>query len=292
MIKNCKQCNKEFRAYPSQEKKRERKFCSFECRNISYKRKILKNCENCNKEFFTLPCEIKKGGGRFCSKTCLYESPVWRKKQSETHLNNPNRYWLNKERPEISGENHYNWRGKHNTLEKNSAKYIRWKKSCLQCKKEFNIFVSQEKKRIFCSRECRDISYCGRKLPKDQKQKMSEAKKKQWINGFKGSTGYHWRKTEEQKLKGEKNPAYIDGRTPINKKIRNSKEYVDWRTAVFKRDDYTCQECGSRGYELHAHHKKSFSYYPELRLVIENGQTLCISCHRKTSTFGYNAKKL
>lgn len=85
---------------------------------------------------------------------------------------------------------------------------------------------------------------------------------------------------------GDKNSNWKGGVSPINHRIRESAEYKDWRTAVFKRDDYTCQECGSRGYRLQVDHIKPFAYFPELRLVIENGRTLCVECHQKTETYG------
>lgn len=56
-------------------------------------------------------------------------------------------------------------------------------------------------------------------------------------------------------------------------------EYRDWRTAVFVRDDYTCQACGVRGGRLRAHHIKPWRTHPELRLEVSNGQTLCAPCH-------------
>jgi 5-methylcytosine-specific restriction endonuclease McrA len=91
---------------------------------------------------------------------------------------------------------------------------------------------------------------------------------------------------------GENNHLWKGGVTPLNKKIRTSKEYKDWRVAVFERDNYTCQDCGSRGVELHADHIKPFAYFAELRLVIENGKTLCVPCHKKTETYGNGARKL
>lgn len=69
-----------------------------------------------------------------------------------------------------------------------------------------------------------------------------------------------------------------------NKKARETAkaryEYQTWRTAVFTRDDFTCQECRMRGVRLHAHHVKPWADFPELRLDIANGVTLCERCHR------------
>lgn len=93
------------------------------------------------------------------------------------------------------------------------------------------------------------------------------------------------------KFRGKNHHFWKGGVTPINERIRKSKEYKIWRTAVFERDNYTCIWCGSRsGYgkaiELNADHIKPFSLFPELRFAIDNGRTLCKSCHKKTSTYG------
>lgn len=66
-----------------------------------------------------------------------------------------------------------------------------------------------------------------------------------------------------------------------NALIRKSCAYQDWRNAVFIRDDYTCQDCGSRGGYLHAHHILPFAKHPEVRLAVDNGKTLCRECHAK-----------
>jgi 5-methylcytosine-specific restriction endonuclease McrA len=67
-----------------------------------------------------------------------------------------------------------------------------------------------------------------------------------------------------------------------NRLIRYSAKMENWRKSVFKRDNFTCQDCGRRGCYIEAHHIKSFAYYPKLRFVISNGKTLCRDCHDKT----------
>lgn len=62
-------------------------------------------------------------------------------------------------------------------------------------------------------------------------------------------------------------------------KKRNTYAYRQWRNAVIKRDG-CCHLCGSKN-NLVAHHKKGFSEFPELRLDIDNGITLCHDCHVK-----------
>ena len=77
-----------------------------------------------------------------------------------------------------------------------------------------------------------------------------------------------------------------EGKSTTAQKIRSSKEYELWRKSVFERDEYTCQICGEIGGKLNADHIKRFAHYPELRLVTDNGRTLCESCHLKTPNFG------
>ena len=63
----------------------------------------------------------------------------------------------------------------------------------------------------------------------------------------------------------------------------SSREYKEWRKAVFEYDDYTCWVCGIRGNQtgcyLEAHHLKSWAKYTKLRFKVSNGVTLCKECH-------------
>lgn len=143
------------------------------------------------------------------------------------------------------------------------------------------------------------------KMTQETKDKMSESRKgkKNWSFGKKRSLEY--RKKISVSLKGRPNPFtageksnwWKGGITPINKKIRNSIQYKLWREAVFARDNYTCVWCRIRSKKglgkrviLNADHIMPFSLYPELRFSVDNGRTLCVSCHRKTDTWGVNSR--
>lgn len=76
-----------------------------------------------------------------------------------------------------------------------------------------------------------------------------------------------------------------------DKDYRSTKEYGDWRTSVFERDDYTCKSCGQIGGKLEAHHIKTFNQYPELRFELSNGITLCKQCHKKHHKEDRNGRK-
>ncbi len=104
-------------------------------------------------------------------------------------------------------------------------------------------------------------------------------------------------------LKGSDNPSWKGGTTKLQKLIRSSKKYYYWRTFCFVRDDFTCKECEYRGGKLNVDHIKPLSIIlQECKLAslddalnckelwdFDNGRTLCVSCHKKTETYGTKA---
>ena len=97
--------------------------------------------------------------------------------------------------------------------------------------------------------------------------------------------------------RGKNNPNWKNGITPLTRQIRACFEYRQWRSDVFTRDDFTCQDCGVRGGNLEAdHYTKQFSViFHENKIKdlqqaldcaefwnINNGRTLCEKCHNKT----------
>ncbi len=140
--------------------------------------------------------------------------------------------------------------------------------------------------------------------------KFTEERKEKISKGNKGKT-----RTIEQRLKyglakkGEKCHFFKDGKydRTLGEKVRNLKEYKNWRTSVFKRDDYTCQKCDERGLYLEAHHIIPFKFITEEYELsfnditnkflilnaskyeklwdINNGITYCKECHIEEDTF-------
>lgn len=62
---------------------------------------------------------------------------------------------------------------------------------------------------------------------------------------------------------------------------RNFPENREWRKAVFERDNYTCKACSKVGGHLVAHHIVPYSTNKKLRFNVDNGITLCKTCHKE-----------
>lgn len=80
---------------------------------------------------------------------------------------------------------------------------------------------------------------------------------------------------------GSEHPLWKGGVTTEHEKIRRSRKYKEWRDAVYRRDHYHCQACCKHceRRDIVAHHLNSFAAYEHLRFAVDNGTTLCRSCH-------------
>jgi len=83
---------------------------------------------------------------------------------------------------------------------------------------------------------------------------------------------------------GNKNGNWKGGLTQIVRGIRRSPELYQWRKSVLERDNNTCQDCGVTK-RVEAHHIKPVLEYPRLIFEVDNGLTLCKSCHRRHTSW-------
>ena len=82
-------------------------------------------------------------------------------------------------------------------------------------------------------------------------------------------------------------------------KIRNTTEYLNWRIAILKRDNFKCRMCSAsikdnKGLRLEVHHAKSFNDICKENNIttiqqaltckeiwsLDNGISLCYACHK------------
>ena len=220
---------------------------------ICYTRNMKKPCLICKKKFYARPFLIKKGGGKFCSYKCRSLSVDVRNKIS-------------------------------NTLKKKGIKPPSRKgaKMSEDSKRKIGDFFRGKK---LSRKHIRKIvkakkGLLGRKKTEEERKKISETLKR---IGHKPPIGFGFKK-------GRKHLNWKGGITPIEKRLRYSKEAILWRKSVFERDNYTCQRCGQRGGKLNADHIKPWSLFKKLRYIIDNGRTLCVGCHKKIGWRGSHIK--
>lgn len=95
---------------------------------------------------------------------------------------------------------------------------------------------------------------------------------------------------------------------PVNKQIRNCSKMKLWKISVFKRDKYSCVQCGKKqgaNTQINADHIIPFAEIKRANKIktlkdallceklwdVSNGRTLCVECHRKTKTWGNKGSK-
>ena len=134
----------------------------------------------------------------------------------------------------------------------------------------------------------------GKHLSEETREKIRIANSGENCYHFGQSPSDETRHKMSEALRGDKCYKWKGGITALNHAIRCSLENRDWIMAVFKRDAFTCQDCGATKVYLHAHHIKPFAEIMrenEITTIEEaracaalwdvaNGKSLCEDCHR------------
>lgn len=169
-------------------------------------------------------------------------------------------------------------------------------KECVNCgdvfTKSYSASKKQWNKQTFCGYKCR-----ATKMPPPRQGVITpkicqNCGKEYFMKGKKAREMSKYCSHECSIQTGENHWNWKGGVTPENHRLRNTKEYHDWRHAVYTRDYWTCQHCGKKDRnDIVAHHLKCFHVYVELRHEVSNGLTLCRSCHKKVhDDIGYNTR--
>jgi hypothetical protein len=241
MMKICKTCNNNL---PLNSFEKNRSECK-QCRNMRRKKTHKKTCLNCGSKFFSA-----KKNTVYCSHECHGATRI--KKVTV------NCSYCGKEKDIVPSlhkrlENFYcNQDCRTNHLKtlmegENNPNYNRINVNCSGCNMEMLIepFRVKHHKYQFCSFEC-----------------------------YKNNIG--------QFFEGENNPLWNGSLSSKERiKLRALTEYRHWRKEVYERDNYTCQCCSDNSSgNLNAHHLYSWDKNPEIRFDVNNGITLCKTCHK------------
>lgn len=94
-----------------------------------------------------------------------------------------------------------------------------------------------------------------------------------------------WRLKKRLAQLGENGSNWQGGKTKRSRLLRGSFLWKEWRDKVFKRDNYTCRDCGKTKCYLEPHHIKPIRYFPRLVYKVKNGITYCLECHIKNDKY-------
>jgi hypothetical protein len=112
---------------------------------------------------------------------------------------------------------------------------------CNNCYTPYTVTLARKEKSKFCSRKCHGQYHCGEKSS-------------------------HWKSDRESIVSNQS-------------RIKQG-QYKEWRTTVFKRDNYCCrlknENCDG---ELQVHHILPWKDFPFERYNVNNGITLCYKHH-------------
>lgn len=174
---------------------------------------------------------------------------------------------------------------------------------CLHCGVTFHTKQSQinRGRGVFCSKKCQNTHKIKRKLLScancgdDFLVKLSDFNR--GVRCCSVSCSAKKRTIRKPKIKigvasGSRHWNWKGGLKEKHQRMRTSLKYKKFRTRIFERDKYACQQCGVAGGYLEVEHKKPIAIFPELIYTETNAVTLCRPCHKETPTFGYKLMHL
>jgi len=135
----------------------------------------------------------------------------------------------------------------------------------------------------------------GKHLPEATREKIRIANSGENCYHYGQSPSDETRRKMSESQKGDKCYNWKGGITAVNHAIRTCLQYREWIMSVFKRDNFTCQDCGATKVYLHAHHIRLFSdimqeygitsleeaLLCDVLWDVSNGQSLCELCHKR-----------
>jgi len=274
VVKECNFCGKDVEVILSKAHKQNIFYCNQQCRTEDLKVKMAGSnnpnfnrveyeCDGCNKTILVIPYKIEKQKYIFCNNNC-YKNNIGK---FFTGGNNPNYVEeietkcsvcekLFKRKPaELKYKKHYCSRQCYMSATERTEINGKIEVSCDNCKKAFKVWASKRQvvKHIYCSKKCRNIH-------------------------------------QGKIYRGKNHPSW-NAELTIEERITNRKynDYYEWRKQVYARDIFTCQCCGdNKGGNLVAHHILSYRGNEHARTALENGITLCKTCHKLFhDNFGY-----
>ena len=256
MLIGCDTCGVKFERKPSELSPHN--YCCKNCFTAARKsgaigaeRKTGENvpCDNCGKIVYVTKQLLKQYSKHFCDTKCSGE-------------------WSSRNRV---GDKASNFKGK-----------LR-EQACAVCGKVFETRVRSQK---YCSKPCQNIGRQKKTIVICENCGEEFAKKScdiYWCEHRRNKHHFCSKKCQFNFHRGQNHPQWIADRSQVKNEIRclrYSAQMQEWRAAVFKRDDYTCQKCNQHGGYLQAHHIRKFADHEDLRFNINNGITLCKKCHK------------
>ena len=215
---------------------------------------IKTECRNCGKNIEVIPSEKKEYN--YCSRDCFNKA---RRKGLVKCKKKKGKYV----ECENCGKKIYRkpYRLKNNKSHHCSYECLyesqkdNFTKKCKNCGKEYKTHRSQVKHRgsSYCSKKCMTEHRIGKNSPL-------------------------WKENKK---------------TNINKQVRECSKYKEWRSKIFKNDEYTCQICGQIGGYLEVHHLEPLQKIIDISGIKNSEQarkvnlmwnenlgiTLCVDCH-------------